>query len=138
MGYRSNGLWLITGSVEEVTAALVAMRMNVPKPNGAQPDWPEFETYKDDDDGNGYIKLQYSGWKWYESYPDIQWLEQCWEFLSEVTGLSGKRVRVGEDDDDIDIAEFGEDPPYISIRREIDCDEPLDGEPLVESSDKES
>lgn len=137
MGYRSNGLWLITGSVEEVTTALVAMHMNVPKPNGAPPDWPEFETYKDDA-GNGYIKLQYSDWKWYESYPDIQWLEQCWEFLSEVTGLSGRRVRVGEDDDDIDVADFGEYPPYIYVRREIDCDEPLDGEPLVESSDKES
>lgn len=134
MGYRSDGLWLITGPIDKITTALVSLRMNCPTPNVADP--IEFETYRVGD--VGYIKLQYAGWKWYDSYPDVQWAESAWEFFSECDGLSGKRIRVGEDDDDIDIAEFGEDPPYIYVRREIDCDEPLDGEPLIEPSDKES
>lgn len=118
MGYRSDGLWIIKGEVVDVIAALVSAKMACPPPDGVG--WDVFDTYREGD--YGYIKLQYDSWKWYDSYADVKWLESCWSHWEENEKLSGKRIRIGEDDDDTEVDIFGDDPPEIYVSRAINAD----------------
>jgi hypothetical protein len=128
MGYRSDGLWIITGETADVIAALVSAKMACPPPDGVS--WDVFDTYRAGD--HGYIKLQYDSWKWYDSYPDVQWLERCWTHWDENEKLSGKRIRIGEDDDDTDVDVFGDDPPELYVSRSINAEYAcVHGEPLL-------
>ena len=128
MGYRSDGLWIITGEVVDVIAALVSAKMACPPPEGAS--WDMFDTYRAGD--YGYIKLEYEGWKWYDSYTDVQWLNQCWMHWEENEKLSGKRIRLGEDDDDTEVDLFGDNTPELYISRSINADYAcVSGEPLL-------
>lgn len=128
MGYRSEGLWLIRGAREDILSAVVSARMNYPPPEGEQ-GFDIFEIYHKD--GVGYIKLEYQGWKWYETYPYIQWLESLWDFWAQHERLSGRSVRVGEDDDDNEVKDFGEDYIEVYINRSIHTDECTYGEKLI-------
>jgi hypothetical protein len=101
MGYRSDGKWIIKGAVPDVIAALVDIRMTLPPPPNTDVDLSVFETYQVG--GEGYITLTYDGWKWYDGYADVGWLESVWARLSENDKLYGQRVRIGENDDDTDI-----------------------------------
>ena len=53
--------------------------------------------------------------KWYESYEEIMRFDKLWEIAQGIEGISGKFVRIGEEDDDIEQNSFGEDPPHDSI-----------------------
>lgn len=64
-----------------------------------------------------YFALEFSGWKWYESYPDIQAFEVIWSTFREAyesgedkPKIDGAFIRIGEDDDDVERRYFGDDP----------------------------
>lgn len=140
MGYRSDGVWLIRGTVEDITAAMVSARMNYPVPSGTMDlGFDLFEVYKAryNNDIAGYIKLEFEGWKWYSSYSDIQWLERLWAHWSENPNLSGTRLHVGEEEDDIEIDRFGDDPTDVYINRSIEVGEATTGNYLFNKKESE-
>jgi len=133
MGYRTDGIWLIRGTVEDITAAMVSARMNHPSPAGElDMDFSLFEVYKarHNNDVVGYIKFEFEGWKWYSTYGDINWLEKLWTHWSEYPNLSGTRLHVGEEEKDIEIDRFGDDPTDVYINRSIEVGEATSGFPL--------
>ena len=98
MGYRSSGRWVITGPADTVTAAWAAARMEVEpyKSNSNVLDDASFNDFKFYTvDNQGYIRFEFDDWKWYTSYPSVQFYERVWEYLSTVEGLSGRRVHIG-------------------------------------------
>lgn len=130
MGYRSEGLWIIEGDKDDVIAAMISAKMACIPPDGIDIGWDVFDTYQNK--GRGYIKLQYDSWKWYDGYPDVQWMESCWEHWEADPKLHGRRIRIGEDSDDVETAEFGDDAPEIYVRRTIDDSYVYtSGEPLI-------
>lgn len=140
MGYRTDGVWLIRGTVEDITAAMVSARMNYPVPAGsADLGFDAFEVYEARHENNiaGYIKFEFEGWKWYSSYTDIQWLERLWTHWSGNPRLSGTRIHVGEEEDDVEVDRFGDDPTDVYITREIQVGEATTGNYLFnkESND---
>jgi hypothetical protein len=53
--------------------------------------------------------------KWYESYPDVQTMENLFQFVEELGQesegwYSGMFCRIGENDDDTEQRSFGDDP----------------------------
>ena len=142
MGYRSDGLWVIRGPVQHVIAAWTALKLEMPPCPDNEDLWGLFKVFRVG--GKGYIRFQYDGWKWYENFPDIQWLELLWNKLSENEHLSGKRVRLGEDADDNEETSFGEESWAIEIGyyRALTDEEPEEGDPLTmdvnELTDKEN
>lgn len=131
MGYRTDGTWLIRGSVEDITAAMVSARMNIPSVS-PDADYDIFDVYEANYNGKlfGYIKLEFESWKWYSSYVDIQWFERLWAHWSENPALSGTRVHVGEEENDVEIDRFGDDPTDVYITRSIEVGEATCGKQL--------
>jgi len=116
MGYRTCGKWVIKGPADVVRTAWAAARLEVEpfKPDervAADPAvFNNFKVYYITLEAGevGYIRFEFDDWKWYSSYPDVQFYERVWSYLSEVEGLTGKRVHIGEDNA-IDEAAFGDD-----------------------------
>lgn len=81
------------------------------------------------DDESAAICLCGSGWKWYDSYPDVQRFEKVWDTYKELHDetegiepgrLSGAFVRIGENDDDTETRYFGnEGYGLIQVSRAI-------------------
>ena len=74
--------------------------------------WHQSEYIKEND---SLTVLDYSGWKWYESYPDIRAIEDFMDYLDENQHL-WLFWRKGEDLDDITLREGGgfDVPFYLS------------------------
>ena len=127
MGYRSDGLWVIKGPVDQIKALWVKLLLGAGAParDPTDGDHPITVMYAFKHDGVGYIELEYQGWKWYEGYPDIMWFEWAWDqaLEMETSGVSGRRLRIGEDAEDIEDRSFGEWID-ISTRTEIVNNEP--------------
>jgi hypothetical protein len=134
MGYRSDGKWVIKGPVDAITAAWAVVKLEAPP-------WPgvdyggglkDFDVFKV---GHiGYIRFQYEDWKWYSSYPDVQWYEKIWEMLREMPDISGKRIRIGEEEGDVEIMRFDGSADEVELwtRTEFNDIEPSadQGKPL--------
>ena len=120
MANQTCGKWVIKGPADRVRAAWIAARMEVEpfKPaEGVAADLATFSDFKVyfiklETGEMGYIRFEFDDGMWDSSYPDIQFYERVWSYLSEVEGLSGKRVHIGEDNA-IDEAAFGDD--YIEL-----------------------
>lgn len=140
MGYRSYGCWVIKGPAEHINAAWVLCRLNIMAPAEFVTEYEgglfgALKIYYVDD--VGYIRLNYSDWKWYESYQDIQFFEAIWSLLEEYAyenpnTIYGKSIRIGEEDTDILTQSFGEDHGFVEIfvSRSIIDDEPAQGKPF--------
>jgi len=138
MGYRTDGLWLIRGTVDDITAAIVSARMNHPPPEREfDMDFSIFEVYeaRHNNDVVGYIKLEFQGWKWYTSYSDVQWLERLWAYWREDPKLSGTRIHTGEEENDVEVDRFGDDPTDVYITREIVVGEATTGNYLFNTEE---
>lgn len=67
--------------------------------------------------------------KYYESYPDVQEIEGFWNWCMSLEedhqqkGFSGKKIRTGEDPEDVEVEEFGNDVPEIYPYNYIDMGE---------------
>lgn len=134
MGYRSNGLWVIKGPVKHIIAAMVKAKLLLPPPL-PHTIWEEFDTFRVD--GTGFIRLEYEDWKWYPDYPEVVWMDSFWRLLANypdegnANPLSGRRIRIGEDHDDVELDEFGNNPPDIDTYVSINDNEPHHGLSLV-------
>ena len=143
MGYRSNGKWIIKGPVADVRAAWIKCQFMLTPPAGFQTIWDEFKLFRVGDEG--FIRFEFEGFKWYTNsdYKGINFYESVWALLAgyneskdkdigNTTELSGKRIRIGDDDGDVHAEDFGDDPPDISTYVLIqDDDEPRSGEPIT-------
>ena len=133
MGYRSNGLWVIRGPVNNIIAAWTACRLVLSPP--APDEWDNFTVFRNGDTGT--VRFEYNDWKWYESFPEIQFFESVWNHFAlfeedqDDKVISGRRIRIGEDDDDTENICFGNDSIDIYINRAISDDEDSSGEPLT-------
>lgn len=138
MGYRSNGKWIIKGPVDAVRAAWIKCQFMLTPPADFPKIWDEFKLFRVEDEG--FIRFEFEGFKWYTNsdYEDINFYESVWALLSERgdegnnTELSGKRIRTGEEEGDVERDQFGDDPPYMTTYVLIqDDDEPRSGEPIT-------
>jgi hypothetical protein len=72
------------------------------------------EGWGDDDYGwcakRGVFVFNVADVKWYSSFPEIKAFEKIWEMASEMQGVSGVFIRLGESDDDTEYATFGIEP----------------------------
>ena len=137
MGYRTRGTWIITAPAKKLVAAIAAQRMELPPPPEADVSWDEFMLFKVS--AQGYMRFAFEDWKWYPSYPSVQWYESVWDWCEEHTEdfeLSGRRVHIGEDNRE-ETRSFG-DKGY-DIELNCTCDitdgEPDSGEPLLHVMD---
>ena len=108
MGYRSSVVCLMYGNndIGDNTIVKEFVRSRV-------------EAYSGDADGHVKASFNYDGWgvkfqaddwKWYDSYPDIQFLEALFDEFEELvigddasnTSYALEFVRIGEDSDDIE------------------------------------
>lgn len=125
MGYRTNGRWIIKGPSDKVHAAWAAIRMNPPpvQTNDSPAQLLScFEVYTIGD--SGYIRFSFDDWKWYRSYPDVQFFECVWaDLMDSEEELSGCRIHVGEDNE-IETYRFGNDEVMLWSQVSIDDDEP--------------
>ena len=133
MGYRSQGTMVVAfETLADMKEVLAVYRLDprVQKHNpfvsGKHAEvgtecW-QFDTW-DVDDGNGDIikwylmRLDFSDWKWYESYEDVQAFmhiaDVCKQFAQERLDFSYayRFVRGGEDGDDTEELSYGSDTP---------------------------
>jgi hypothetical protein len=61
---------------------------------------------------NGNFLLYGADWKWYPDYADVRAFHEMFNALSDVEGISGYFLRVGEESGDVEEEEFGDDPCY--------------------------
>ena len=131
MGYRTCGKWVIKGPADTVRAAWAAARLEVEPFKPAErvatdpATFSDFKVYFTTLRGCevGYIRFEFYDWKWYRAYPDIAFYERVWDYLSEVEGLTGKRVHIGEDNA-IEVLEFGNDFIELYVNCGFTDDEP--------------
>lgn len=134
MGYRSQSKWIITGPAESITVAWVLCRLKLipPVEEGLPANlWDNFKVFRIGE--TGYIRFSYEAWKWYDDYPDVQFYESVWSCLADCEGICGRRIRVGEDEYDIETDQFGDAPEEIDLCTvtSILDGEPDEGEPLT-------
>ncbi len=114
MGYRSYGRMVFEGEKDVVIALVADLKLRGDEVMHKALD--EMVLWVRGERAN--FGLEYSGWKWYDSYPHIQAFECIWSTFKErfegtddeAPDLNGAFIRVGEDDDDIDRRYFGDDP----------------------------
>lgn len=106
MGYRSNGGIVIFGPEPEMLANLTALRMTQTHPGPWNGELTELRLYRDGTDLVWH--LEYSGWKMYDGYPDVDELNRIYWESAHFTALSGYKWRFGEDDDDVEHDVFGD------------------------------
>lgn len=131
MGYRTNGRWIITAPAEKLLAACAAMRLEIAAPPDGVTGLDEFVTFKNK--GTGYMRFTFEGWKWYTSYPDVQWYESVWSWCesnSEAFGMSGKRLHIGEDNQTTEET-FGDEHIELYVSVSFQDDESASGDPLT-------
>ena len=51
-------------------------------------------------------------WKWYPDYSDVRAFHEMFNQLSDIEGISGYFLRVGEESGDVEEDSFGDDPCY--------------------------
>lgn len=108
MGYRSDGGMVIFGPEDAMTAHLFQLKAT--KTHDGPWTYSEVRTVKKN--GRLIWMLEYSDWKWYDSYSDIQEFERIWResaTANKELGIQGYRWRFGENDDDIEQDSFGSD-----------------------------
>lgn len=85
-----------------------------------------------EDNGEMRVHFKAEQWKWYDSYSDIQRIEELWTAYrryaetpsnEDADQLNGSFIRIGENDDDIESRSFGSAfGGDVSVCRSISCD----------------
>ena len=128
MGYRSSVVCLMYGNndIGDNTIVKEFVRSRVEEYNGSgSSELLDAFNY----DGWG-VKFECQDWKWYDSYPDIQFLEKLFDEFEELligddasnTSYALEFVRLGEESDDIEERMRGaiESRTWISRCIEVD------------------
>ena len=101
MGYTSDVAYVIKfDDVEKRDAFITLMQAKNDKQTNQALDEVEYRYSKDP-----VITFECTGTKWYESYPDVQAHHKLMNDASELYEAEYRFVRVGENDDDIEIQE---------------------------------
>ena len=106
MGYRSDGGIVIYGPKDKMLSHLTMLRMTPEVANV----WKENRHTIFDKGDFTVWHFEYSGWKWYPDYEDVQAYEKLWDLSCEAPEsqeISGFRWRFGEDDNDTEQDSFG-------------------------------
>lgn len=139
MGYRSDVRMVIHGPVQKILDGFAHLRLTGDETMISALDEWEVKAVANDCAvailGRGGVD-----WKWYESYSDViahtmifKYFEDLSDSIPDGAGIDGGFVRIGENDDDIETAYFGNNYPADFVRpvRSIDCQyDHLPGEDL--------
>ena len=124
MGYRSNGGFVIFGPEPEMLANLTALRMTQTHPEPWNGELTGLRLYRD---GTNLVwHLEYSGWKMYDGYPDVDELNRIYRESAHFSALSGYKWRFGEDDDDVehDVFDDAADEDICTVDKDLSVDFP--------------
>lgn len=61
---------------------------------------------------DGKFVLYGDGWKWYPDFEDVKAFHEMFNALSDIEGISGYFLRVGEERDDVEEDHFGDEPDW--------------------------
>jgi hypothetical protein len=61
---------------------------------------------------NGKFMFYGEAFKWYPDYADVRAFHEMFNALSDIEGISGYFMRVGEEVGDVEEDQFGDDPNY--------------------------
>jgi len=124
MGYQSDGGIRIVGPKDRMPAELGALALLGDE--HIRDALKEFIVIADGKD-EAVLGLDYCGWKWYESYPDIQAFEKIWAHFEDISVFCGAFIRFGENDDDTERRAFGDGGwDLLEYRRSYECTHALD------------
>jgi len=124
MGYRSDvGALFYTSEQmrDKIGVVKLWLRENLPFKDWEWTDYPAFEEMED-----GY-KFFVSNVKWYDTYPEIEHMNQAMEKFrelfcdaddGEIVGAL-EFIRIGESDDDVEIEREGDVAYRVEVTREI-------------------
>lgn len=116
MGYRSEVRSAIYGSNDKIQAL-----KQTPEFAAVAGHFDSYITEHKLNDTTSAIMLHGDGFKWYDSYLDVQ----AWHTLLDLAReqkLSGEFVRVGEEASDVEVDNFGDDCDYyIYPVQSIEC-----------------
>ena len=129
MGYRSSVVCLMYGNndIGDNTIVKEFVRSRVEAFAGSGKHEHIFNAF----DYSGWgVKFECQDWKWYESYPDIQFLEQLFDEFEELligedsseTSYGLEFVRVGEEIEDIEQRYRGSIEGRLNVDRTIYVD----------------
>lgn len=77
---------------------------------------------KDWYDGKDAVLVELEDVKWYDSYPDVKYMNEFYQGASE-DGLNAECIRLGEEVDDTEAEQYGDDIEYVlSVHRDINCE----------------
>ena len=134
MGYRSSVVCLMYGNndIGDNTIVKEFVRSRVEAYTGSNMvSYADVNVIKDAFDYSGWgVKFQADDWKWYDSYADIQFLEQLFDEFEELvigddaseTSYALEFVRVGEEIEDIEQRMRGAIEGRLYITRCISVD----------------
>jgi hypothetical protein len=119
MGYRSDGSIVFYATIPENHAAVkLWVDENFPKENFA------YEERRSD--GRTLMVFSFDGWKWYESYPEIQAANEAMEafcvlFDSDDVKVQGAMefIRLGEEVEDIEMRRSNHAEGLLTVNRSI-------------------
>lgn len=61
---------------------------------------------------DGKFVLYGADWKWYPDYEDVRAFHDMFNKMSDIEGISGYFLRVGEERDDVEEDHFGDEPDW--------------------------
>ena len=140
MGYCSDVRMVIGGATDEILNGFAHLRLTADKNMIEALD--EWEVKADNSNGTGRaVAILGRGgvsWKWHESYSDVIAHNTIFRYFQDMSDsddstVNGGFIRIGENDDDIETAYFGNDYPADFVRsvRSIQCDyDDLNGDDL--------
>jgi hypothetical protein len=121
MGYRSDVAMIIVGPADRLKALYTEFTLywsgktyGEGFADGHLPIDLSFVQFKFDAK-TPHIQMHGEGWKWYDSYLDVQAVEWLWQRAEQISAeeedvpIGGRFVRTGEDVDDTDVRHFGRD-----------------------------
>lgn len=117
MGYRSTGAFRAKGKTEELFSVIAALRLTYPDQAALQ------AVLKDCTLCGNLFGFDINDWKWYESYSEVKALQAIMsEFANDDKRFTTGFVRIGEDDDDVEIRYTGDDGyDLVSYQRAYDA-----------------
>jgi len=119
MGYRSDGKIVFYALKQKDHAAIkLWVDENFPK--------DDFDYEEREMNGRKIMEFSFSGWKWYESYPEVQAIEKAMnDFCALFDGenaaveVAMEFVRLGEEYEDIEIKQSGGSDCLLTVSRSI-------------------
>jgi len=118
MGYRSDVAICIYGPKDKMTALVAAARIQGCMPDSDLPYSNGFHVF-DLEDRKLMIHAYYEGVKWYDGYPEVDTWHEFLGQAAEFDDLSTEFIRMGENEDDIEMKRQGDCQWYLGANRSV-------------------